>query len=47
MIFSHWAPVNGEAYEENSQCYNIVMQVRERKGLKKILPDFNDYYDKL
>lgn len=47
MIFSHWASVNGEAYEEGSQCYNIIMSVRDRKGLKKALPDFNDYYDKL
>jgi elongation factor 2 len=47
MIFSHWSLVNGDAYEEGSQCYNIIMTVRERKGMKKILPDFNDYYDKL
>jgi len=47
MIFSHWAPVNGDAYDEGSQCQKIIMDVRERKGLKKVMPDFNDFYDKL
>jgi len=47
MIFSHWQMVNGEVYDEDSQAQTIVLAVRERKGLKKELPDFNDYYDKL
>jgi len=47
MIFSHWQMVNGDALEEGSQAYNILMSVRERKGLKMVLPNFNDYYDKL
>jgi len=46
MIFSHWQMVNGEVYED-SQAQQIVLQVRERKGLKNELPDFQDYYDKL
>jgi elongation factor 2 len=47
MIFSHWQMVNGEAYEAGSQCNQIILTVRERKGLKASLPDFNDYFDKL
>jgi elongation factor 2 len=47
LIFSHWQMVNGDVYDENSQANTIVMSVRERKGLKKDLPDFNDYYDKI
>lgn len=47
MIFSHWQLVNGEVYDEGSQANTIVMAVRERKGLKMELPDFNDFYDKL
>jgi len=47
MIFSHWQLVNGEAYDEGSQCNVIIKAVRDRKGLKGGLPDFNDYYDKL
>jgi len=46
MIFSHWQMVNGEAYED-SQTQQIILSVRERKGLKNELPDFNDYYDKI
>lgn len=47
MIFSHWQAVNGDPYEAGSQANKICMQVRERKGLKNILPDFAEYYDKL
>jgi len=47
MIFSHWAQVNGDPFEEGSQANKICMSVRERKGLKTTMPDFNDYYDKL
>jgi elongation factor 2 len=47
MIFSHWQMVNGEVYDDGSQAQSIVLAVRERKGLKSDLPDFNDYYDKL
>jgi elongation factor 2 len=47
MIFSHWQAVNGDPYEAGSQANKIAMQVRERKGLKNVLPDFAEYYDKL
>lgn len=47
MIFSHWQLVSGDLYEEGSQVYDIVMAVRERKGLKEELPNFGDYYDKV
>jgi elongation factor 2 len=47
MIFSHWQLVQGDPYEEATQAAAIVKQVRERKGLKVDLPQFNDYYDKL
>jgi elongation factor 2 len=47
MIFSHWQLVNGNPLEEGSQAHGICVKVRERKGLKAALPQFNDYYDKL
>ena len=47
MIFSHWAPLNGNPLEVGSPAYTQVMAVRERKGLKAELPNFNDFYDKL
>jgi len=47
MIFSHWQMLQGEVEEIGSQANTIAMQVRERKGLKNVLPAFADYYDKL
>lgn len=47
LIFSHWQEVQGDAMDPKSQVHSIIMSVRERKGLKLQLPDFNDYYDKL
>jgi len=47
MIFSHWQPLNGNPLEEGSQANQIIVAVRERKGLKVELPVFGDYYDKV
>ena len=47
MIFSHWQLVNGDCYDADSQAFSVLMGIRERKGLKQELPEFNDYYDKL
>jgi len=47
MIFSHWSLVAGNVEDEDSKANEIVLTVRERKGMKKELPDFNDYFDKL
>jgi elongation factor 2 len=47
MIFDHWEAVNGDCLDETSQAYSILAAVRERKGMKKEMPKFNDYYDKL
>jgi len=47
MIFSHWALMAGDPLDANSQCQEIIMGIRKRKGMKEEMPDFNDYYDKL
>jgi elongation factor 2 len=47
LIFSHWAVVESDVMEEGSQAYKMMMDVRDRKGLKQELPVFGDYYDKL
>jgi len=47
LIFSHWAVMNGDPMDENSQAQEIILGVRKRKGMKEEMPDFNDYYDKL
>jgi elongation factor 2 len=47
MIFSHWAMITGDVFEDGSMVNKVIMDVRKRKGLKEELPEFNDYYDKL
>jgi len=47
MIFSHWQVLNGDPMELDSQTNKIIMEIRQRKGLKMEMPDINDYYDKI
>jgi len=47
MIFSHWQTMAGDPFEDGSMVNNVIKEIRERKGLKAGLPDFNDYHDKL
>merc|ERR1712060_903737 len=47
MKFSHWQMVAGDIYKEGSSAQEIVMSVRKREGLKVVLPDFGDYYDRV
>jgi len=47
MIFSHWQIVNGDIYQEGSSANKLCMSVRERKGLKMVMPKFGDYYDRI
>lgn len=47
MKFSHWQMVNGDPFREDSSANQIVMAVRQRKGMKDVLPEFGDYYDKI
>jgi len=47
MKFSHWSLCNGNPYDEGSQAFGIVADIRKRKGMKDELPSFNDYYDKI
>jgi len=46
-VFDHWSVVNGSYDDVKSQTYTALMKIRERKGLPQVLPDFNNYYDKL
>ncbi|MES1914898.1 MAG: hypothetical protein MHM6MM_006923 [Cercozoa sp. M6MM] len=46
MRFSHWQAVSGNPLDEDSSAGKLVLSIRERKGLKVVLPDLKDYYDK-
>jgi elongation factor 2 len=48
MRFSHWQHVSGDPYtDENCMAREIILKVRERKGLKVELPKFGDYFDRI
>lgn len=44
--FSHWLEVSGDLLEKNSDAYNLMMELRERKGMKLELPQFDCYHKK-
>jgi elongation factor 2 len=46
-VFDHWAVIQDDPLSQGSKAYQIVMATRKRKGLKEVLPNFDDYYDKL
>jgi len=47
MKFSHWKAVSGDPYKEGSMANDHLKDIRKRKGMKDVLPDFADYYDKV
>jgi len=47
MVFSHFTHVSGLITDEGSMANKIVVQIRERKGMKAGLPAFGDFYDKI
>jgi len=46
-VFDHWQLMNWDPCESGSRTYEIVMNIRRRKGLKEELPDLSRYLDKL
>jgi len=47
MKFSHWQHMTGDPLAEGSASYQVIMDSRKRKGMKEVIPDFKDYYDKI
>lgn len=45
-IFDHWELISGMPYED-PKAYEIVKEIRKRKGLKLDLPLLEDFIDKL
>jgi elongation factor 2 len=46
LVFSHWAPTPGALDDESSQSYEMMMAIRERKGLKPEVPLVDEYHAK-
>jgi elongation factor 2 len=47
MIFSHWSLINGDLYEEGGLLQKTVLDIRKRKGNKVIIPNPEEYYDRV
>lgn len=44
--FDHWEIVNSDPFDVKGKAYQIAMDIRKRKGLKKEMPILSDYVDK-
>lgn len=47
MIFDHWEPLVGDAFEPGNKLSDTVSAVRKRKGLDEKIPALDRYLDKL
>ena len=46
-VFSHWSDMSGDPLDSTSKVYEVVSNIRKRKGLKEEVPDLSNYLDKL
>lgn len=46
-VFDHRQIFPGDPADPSTKVYNIVQDIRKRKGLKDGLPDLTQYLDKL
>lgn len=46
-VFDHWAILNDDPFDANRNVYKIILNIRERKGIKVELPQLDTYLDKL
>jgi elongation factor 2 len=46
-VFDHWEVMNSDPLEVDSQSFNLVKDIRKRKGLKEQMTPLSDFEDKL
>merc|ERR1712050_613888 len=46
-VFDHWENLPGDALQEGSKLYDLVLGIRKRKNIKVEIPKLGDYLDKL
>ncbi|GIQ79913.1 hypothetical protein KIPB_000620 [Kipferlia bialata] len=46
-VFHHYGPINSDPLADGSQANELVIEIRERKGLKSAVPTCSDYEDRL
>lgn len=47
MVFDHWDIMNGSPLDTASKPGVIVTESRKRRGMKDVVPGYEEYYDKL
>jgi len=50
MIFDHWEMVDNydaDAFDPATKTNQCILATRKRKGMSDVLPEFNEYYDKI
>jgi elongation factor 2 len=45
-VFDHWAQIKGMPLED-PKAQELILAIRKRKGLKEVVPDVNEYMDKM
>ncbi|GBG34954.1 Elongation factor 2 [Hondaea fermentalgiana] len=45
--FSHWQALNSDPMTPGSKCNEVVLGIRQRKGLKEEIPTYDKFYYKL
>ena len=47
MVFSHWATLPGDPTDPATKPGKIIVETRKRRGMKLVVPGYEEYYDKL
>jgi elongation factor 2 len=47
MVFDHWSTMGGSPLDTTTKPGQIVTAARIRRGLKEVVPGYEEYYDKL
>ena len=45
--FSHWDTLDDNPFDIKSKAYDILINIRKRKGMKQELPNLDDFLDKI
>ncbi|SJK86681.1 elongation factor EF-2 [Babesia microti strain RI] len=46
-VFDHWSLLSGDSLEKGSKINELILAIRQRKGIKAEIPSLDNYLDKL
>lgn len=46
-VFDHWQILQGDPSDATTRAFQVVAEIRKRKGLKEGIPPLDKYLDKL